>query len=46
MKGLYLVMDNALNHTINEISDMVIERGCKYVYFPPYSSELNPIKDF
>lgn len=46
MKGFYLVMDNAFIHITNKISDMVTERGYKRFYPPPYSPELNPIRNF
>ncbi|KAG1136393.1 hypothetical protein G6F37_012056 [Rhizopus arrhizus] len=46
MKGFYLVMDNVFIHITNEISDMVTERGYKRFYPPPYSPELNPIRNF
>lgn len=45
-KEFHLVMDNAFIHIANEISDMVTERGYKHFYPPPYSPELNPIRDF
>lgn len=45
--GHYLqFMDNASIHTADEISEMIIERGYKCVYLPPYSPELNPIENF
>jgi transposase len=39
-------MDNAFIHTSNEIDELTLSRGYRCVYLPPYSPELNPIKQF
>lgn len=46
MKGHYIVVDNASIHTAKEIDELITRRGCKPIYLPPYSPELNPIKQF
>ncbi|CEP17359.1 hypothetical protein [Parasitella parasitica] len=46
MMGYYIIMDNALIHTSQEISAMIAERGYRSVCLPPYSPELNPIEQF
>lgn len=30
-------------HNSDDISNYVVERGYRYIYLPPYSTELNPI---
>ncbi|KAG2221889.1 hypothetical protein INT45_012533 [Circinella minor] len=42
----YLVMDNAAIHKTIDVKDWVTERGFEIIYLPPYSSFLNPIKEF
>ena len=46
LKGNYLVVDNAPIHTPAKIRDLVQCRGYKWLYFPPYSTFLNPIEEF
>lgn len=46
MKGFYLVMDNAPIHTSKTIEKLVVSRGYRCAYLPPYSPELNPIEQF
>ncbi|KAG1130496.1 hypothetical protein G6F42_004120 [Rhizopus arrhizus] len=46
MKGHYIVMDNALIHTHENIKKYIEYRGYKCVYLPTYSPELNPIEQF
>lgn len=41
-----LIMDNASFHYIERIKQMCYEAGVKLVYLPPYSPDLNPIKEF
>lgn len=36
-------MDNCPMHNSDDISSYVVERGYRYIYLPPYSTELNPI---
>ncbi|KAG1460631.1 hypothetical protein G6F46_005473 [Rhizopus delemar] len=44
--GHYLVMDNVLIHTHEDIQKHIESRGYGYMYLPPYSPELNPIEQF
>lgn len=44
--GVYLVMDNASIHKNESIQRIVMSRGYKVLYLPPYSPELNPIEQF
>ncbi|CEP07115.1 hypothetical protein, partial, partial [Parasitella parasitica] len=46
LKGYYIVMDNAPIHTAGQIDEMMVARGYRSIYLPPYSPELNPIEQF
>ncbi|KAG1154276.1 hypothetical protein G6F37_009600 [Rhizopus arrhizus] len=46
MNGFYIVMDNALIHTHNDIDKLITLRGYRSIYLPSYSPELNPIEQF
>jgi len=46
MKGHYIVMDNALIYTHENIKKYIENRGYKCVYLPTCSPELNPIEQF
>lgn len=46
MKGVYLIMDNALIHTHEEINSLISSRGYRCIYLPLYSPELSHIKRF
>ena len=39
-----IVMDNARIHYDNELIELLKGLGCCVVFFPPYSSDFNPIK--
>lgn len=39
-------MDNAAIHKSLEIRKVIEKSGCKLVYLPPYSPDLNPIEHF
>jgi transposase len=41
-----LVMDNASFHHSDWVKEMCIDAGVKLMYLPPYSPDLNPIKEF
>lgn len=45
-KGYYIVVDNAPIHTAAQIDEMIVARGYRSIYLPPYSPELNPIEQF
>ncbi|KAL1925902.1 hypothetical protein VTP01DRAFT_7241 [Rhizomucor pusillus] len=44
--GYYLVMDNALIHTYEDIAKYIASRGYRCAYLPSYSPELNPVEQF
>ncbi|QRV93328.1 DDE superfamily endonuclease [Ceratobasidium sp. AG-Ba] len=39
-----IIMDNAPIHKSDEVKEMIVARGCRYLYLPPYSPDLNPIE--
>ncbi|EPE34232.1 hypothetical protein GLAREA_07245 [Glarea lozoyensis ATCC 20868] len=41
-----LVMDNTSFHRTERVEQMCNKAGVKLVYLPPYSPDLNPIKEF
>ena len=43
--GQVVVMDNLSAHKTERVRELVEERGCKLVYLPPYSPDLNPIEE-
>lgn len=46
MKGFYIVMDSVSIHIADGIEQMITKRGCRSIYLPPCSPELNPIENF
>ncbi len=45
-KGTVIVMDNASFHSKKRLSSAAQNAGCKLIFLPPYSPELNPIEKF
>jgi transposase len=45
-KGQTVIMDNAPWHKSQEVQDIIEEAGCKLLYLPPYSPELNKIEKY
>ena len=45
-KNQIVIMDNASIHKSPKIKEAIEEVGCKLVYQPPYSPDLNPIEHF
>jgi transposase len=43
-KGQVVVMDNLSAHKGERVRELIEGLGCKPVYLPPYSPELNPIE--
>ncbi len=43
--GQIVVMDNLAAHKGQRIKELIEERGCKLMYLPPYSPDLNPIEE-
>ena len=44
--GQYVVMDNASFHKSQRTKDLIESVGCKVIFLPPYSPDLNPIEKF
>lgn len=42
--GQVVVMDNATFHKGGRISQLIEDAGCKLLYLPPYSPQLNQIE--
>ncbi len=40
-----VVMDNLSSHKGSGVRDLIEERGCKLIYLPPYSPDLNPLEE-
>jgi len=45
-KGTVIVMDNASFHSKKQFFSVAQNAGCKLIFLPPYSPELNPIEKF
>ena len=45
-KGTVIVMDNASFHSKKRLFRAAQNAGCKLLFLPPYSPELNPIEKF
>jgi len=45
-KGTVIVMDNASFHSKKRLLSAVQNAGCRFLFLPPYSPELNPIEHF
>ena len=43
--GEIVVMDNLSSHKGSRIRELIESRGCKLIYLPPYSPDLNPIEE-
>ena len=44
LPGSVLVLDNASIHKGGRIEGLVFQSGCRVLYLPPYSPDLNPIE--
>jgi len=42
--GQIVLLDNASFHKSSDLFDMVEEVGCRLIFLPPYSPDLNPIE--
>ena len=40
-----IVMDNLGAHKGERVRELIQSRGCKLLYLPPYSPDLNPIEE-
>ena len=45
-KGTVIVMDNASFHSKKRLFFAAQNAGCRLLFLPPYSPELNPIENF
>lgn len=45
-QGQVVIMDNAAFHKSVKIKELIESVGCKLLYLPPYSPDLNPIEKF
>jgi len=43
-EGDIVVMDNLSSHKVSGIEEMILARGARLEYLPPYSPDLNPIE--
>jgi transposase len=44
--GQTVIMDNASFHKSQRTKDLIESVGCKLIFLPPYSPDLNPIEKF
>ncbi len=44
--GQFVVMDNASFHKSPKTKELIESVGCKVIFLPPYSPDLNPIEQF
>jgi transposase len=44
--GQFVVMDNAAFHKSIKTRELIESVGCKIIFLPPYSPDLNPIEKF
>lgn len=44
--GQIVIMDNASFHKSQKTRDLIESVGCKLIFLPPYSPDLNPIEKF
>lgn len=44
--GQVVVMDNAAFHKSQKTKELIESVGCKIIFLPPYSPDLNPIEKF
>jgi transposase len=45
-QGQIVIMDNASIHKSDETRHLIESVGCKLIFLPPYSPDLNPIEHF
>lgn len=44
--GQVVIMDNASFHKSQKTKELIESTGCKVIFLPPYSPDLNPIEKF
>ena len=45
-QGQIVIIDNASIHKSDETRQLIESAGCKLIFLPPYSPDLNPIEHF
>ena len=45
-KGQVIIMDNASIHKNMKVKEIIEDAGCKLLYLPTYSPDLNPIENY
>jgi len=43
--GQIVVMDNLSAYKVERVRKLIEDRGCKLLYLPPYSPDLNPLEE-
>jgi transposase len=46
IQGQTVIMDNAKIHKSEKTKKLIENAGCKLIFLPPYSPDLNPIENF
>ena len=46
LKGQVVIMDNASIHKNSLVRELIEGAGCKLLYLPTYSPDLNPIENY
>jgi len=44
--GTVIIMDNASYHISKETRKLIEKMGCRLIYLPPYSPDLNKIENY
>jgi len=44
--GQFVIMDNAAFHKSQKTKELIESVGCRLIFLPPYSPDLNPIEKF
>ena len=44
--GQVVIMDNASFHKSQKTKELIESVGCKLIFLPPYSTDMNPIEKF
>lgn len=45
-KGQIIIMDNCSIHKSLKVKELIASVGCRLLYLPPYSPDLNPIENY
>ena len=45
-RGKVIILDNATFHKSKKTRELIENAGCKLIFLPPYSPDLNPIEKF